>query len=259
MIKLQQILGSAVDLILPERCPSCGAVTRSAQGGFCPECWQSLHFLTPPWCAGCALPFAYEQPDGSLCANCLAKAPPHDGVRAAVAYDDISRTVALRLKYGGKVGLARTIAGQLARHLPDDRRNLWVVPVPLHWTRLWQRSFNQSALIARALCDAHSLPYAPDMLVRTRRTPSLRGLSARDRKRAVGNVFAVHPRWQNDIKDARILLIDDVLTSGATSNACVRTLKKGGAQWVQLFCWARVLPGEFLPETGLRALDAPLD
>lgn len=194
-----------------------------------------------------------------MCATCLAHPPQHDGVRAAVAYDEISRTVALRLKYGGKIGLAQVIANQLARHLPEERGDLWVVPVPLHWTRLWRRSFNQSALIARALCDAHGLNYAPDMLVRTRRTPSLKGLSARERQRAVGTVFAMHRNWQDRAKGARILLIDDVLTSGATSNACIRTLKKAGADWVQLFCWARVLPGEALPENAVVGLDTPLD
>ncbi len=259
MRHLEQYLASAVDLILPERCPSCGAITRSAQGGFCADCWQRLHFLAPPWCAGCALPFGHDQGDRALCANCLDKPPLHDGVRAAVAYDEISRKVALRLKYGGKIGLARMIAAQLVRHLPEDHSNVLVTPVPLHRTRLWQRTFNQSALIARALCDLSSVQYAPDILVRNRSTPSLKGLSGKERERTVRNAFAIHPRWQECVKGAQILLVDDVLTSGATSNACIRMLKKGGAEWVQLFCWARVLPGEAMPDRSMVGLDVALD
>jgi ComF family protein len=180
--------------------------------------------------------------EGQQCLRCIAKPPVHDGIRAAVAYDEISRQVALKLKYGGKIGLAKLIAGHLSRHLPDDRTDLIITPVPLHWSRLWSRSFNQSALIAMALARGHGLFYAPDMLVRRRRTPMLRGLSGKERKKVVTNAFAVNPKWAGRMKGARVLLIDDVYTSGATSDACIKIMKKGGAGWVQLFCWARVLP-----------------
>lgn len=215
-----------------------------------------MHFLVPPWCASCAVPFAYEQDEDARCATCLAKPPQHDGIRAVVAYDDVSRQVALKLKYGGKIGLAKMIAAQMVRHLPADREGLIVAPVPLHWTRLWVRSFNQSALIAQELARLGRLECAPDLLLRTKRTPSMRGLSAKDRRRAVGNAFLPNPRWQSRMTRGRIILVDDVLTTGATSDGCVKALKKAGADWVQLFCWARALRGEALPVGEVVTLDA---
>ncbi len=203
-----------------------------------------MHFLAPPWCAGCALPFAFEQTGEAHCASCLAKPPRHNGIRAAVAYDDVSRQIVLKLKYGGKIGMAKMIAAQLLRHLPEDRAGLIVTAVPLHWTRLWSRSFNQSVLIGKELARLGQLQFVPDILFRTKRTPSLRGLSAKDRRRAVGQAFTLNPRWQDRITGAHIIVVDDVLTTGATADGCVKALKKGGAAWVQLFCWARALRGE---------------
>lgn len=140
--------------------------------------------------------------------------------------------------------MAALIAKHLARHLPEETSNLLIVPVPLHWTRLWSRGFNQSALIAKSLAKSADAEFCPDMLVRQKRTPFLRGMTGKERGKMVGTAFAINPKWMGSLDGARILLIDDVVTSGATSNACVKALKKGGAQWVQIFCWARVLRGE---------------
>jgi ComF family protein len=247
MLPFRQIIKPALDFALPERCPACGAITADGTN-FCADCWPRLHFMNPPWCATCARPFAYEQDAGALCATCLSDRPLHDGIRAVVAYDDLSRQIILRLKYGGKIGLAKLVARQLVRHLPDDPRGIVVVPVPLHWTRLWSRSFNQSALIAQELARLGGMEYYPDLLLRTRRTPSMRGLSLKQRRKSVAKAFVVNPARLQSIAGARIILVDDVLTTGATSDGCIRTLKKSGAHWVQLFCWARALRGETLPE-----------
>jgi ComF family protein len=255
MLSASRILKPALNFVLPERCPSCGTIS-SEGASFCSACWQRLHFMSPPWCSQCALPFAYDQGSGASCATCLAHPPVHDGIRAVVAYDDISKQVALRLKYGGKIGLAKMIAAQLTRHLPDDRQRLLVAPVPLHWTRLWSRSFNQSALIGKELARLGGIEFAPDLLLRTRRTPSLRGMAAKDRRRAVGRAFSVNPRWQGRAAGARIILVDDVLTTGATSDGCFKALKKAGADWMQLFCWARALRGEILTGREPVPLDA---
>jgi ComF family protein len=243
MVSLTQMLRPALDFVLPERCPGCGVITPEG-GTFCVSCWQRMRFLGPPWCSACALPFAYDQHEEARCADCLARPPRHDGIRAAVVYDDISRQVVLKLKYGGKIGMAKMIAAQLLRHLPEDKGRLIVTPVPLHWTRLWTRSFNQSALIGSELARLANVSFIPDMLLRTKRTPSLRGLAAKERRRTLGRAFAVNPRWQGKIEGSHIILVDDVLTTGATSDGCVKALKKAGADWVQLFCWARALRGE---------------
>jgi ComF family protein len=262
---LTDILRPALNLVLPVRCPCCGVILAD-EGAFCSECWQQMHFLSPPWCASCANPLPFEALDGQQCAPCMERAPVHDGIRAAVAYDDVSRQVVLKLKHGGKIGLAKLIAKQLARHLPlrdsnapgmqDDTQPILIAPVPLHWTRLWTRGYNQSALIAQALASQSGLTYAPDILIRTKRTPLLRGMTGKQRAKIVDKAFAIHPKWQDRIKGAHVILIDDVLTSGATSNACIKSLKRNGASWVQLFCWARVLRGDLAQEVDAYPADA---
>ncbi|SFR81914.1 comF family protein [Sphingomonas jatrophae] len=160
-----------------------------------------------------------------------------DGVSAAVAYGPIARALALRLKYGGRPGVARTMGAAMLRLAEPG----WLlVPVPLHRWRLWSRGFNQSAFIARDLGRRAGLPVAIDLLRRTRATPKLRGLGAAARARAVRNAFEVAPSGK--AAGARILLVDDVCTSGATAEACARALKAAGASEVRLICWARVLP-----------------
>ena len=225
---------------LPERYPCCGAIIPTG-GPFCVSCWQNLEFLGPPWCRGCATPCEFDRGDDAYCASCIAHPPRHDGIRAAVKYDNFSAQVVLRLKYGGKIGLARVIARQLVRHLPDDHVDLIITPVPLHWTRMWSRTFNQSALIGQELAALSGISIVPDILVRHKRTPTMRGLDVRRRKKAVGGAFAVHPKWQGRVKGLRLILTDDVFTTGATSDGCVSVLKRNGASWVQIFCWARAL------------------
>jgi ComF family protein len=198
----------------------------------------------------------FDRGPDALCITCLANPPRHDGIRAIVKYDDLSAQVILRLKYGGKIGLAGMIARQLLRHLPDDRSGLIITPVPLHWTRIWSRTFNQSALIGQQLGCLADITYVPDLLVRNRRTPSMRGLDRKARRKAVGKAFAIHPRWRGQFNGAKIILVDDVLTTGATSDGCVEALKKGGAGWVQIFCWARALRGESADVDGAMMLDA---
>ena len=255
MLSLRQIVKPALDFALPERCPACGAITADG-ANFCVDCWPRLHFMNPPWCAACARPFAQEQDEGAVCATCLSDPPLHDGIRAAVAYDDLSRQIILRLKYGGKIGLAKLVARQLVRHLPDERSNIIIAPVPLHWTRLWSRSFNQSALIAQELARLGRLQCCPDLLLRVRRTPSMRGLSFKERRKSVARAFVVNPAKLTSLSGARVILVDDVLTTGATSDGCIKALKKSGAKWVQLFCWARALRGEAFPENQPITLDA---
>jgi ComF family protein len=232
---------AVVDFALPERCPSCGAIAATG-GAFCLTCWSALQFLGPPACSSCDLPLPYAADAPQQCAACLVKSPRHDGIKAAVAYGDISRDVALRLKYGGRIGSAKMIAAQLLRYARDFPADALLVPVPLHWTRLWARSFNQSALIASEVAKASGQTHCPDLLRRTRRTTPLGGLNPAERKKMVAGAFDLHPKRAELALGRPILLVDDVYTSGATADACVRVLKSGGASAVTILCWARVLP-----------------
>ena len=172
----------------------------------------------------------------------LADPPPHDGVRAAVAYGDVARSVALKLKYGRRLAVAQTMAGAMARLVPDGADLL--VPVPLHRWRIWSRGYNQAALIAQALGKARGVPVERDLLRRVKATPVLRGLGHRGRAKAVAGAFALAPGAAGRIEGRTVVLVDDVHTSGATAAACTRILKRGGADRVILLCWARVLESD---------------
>lgn len=235
---LKSALRSALDYALPPRCPGCGAIVE-ADHAFCLTCWAGMDFLGDPCCARCGVPFDHDMGDGAQCGACLTDPPPFDRARAVLAYGDVARMVALRLKYGRRIGLARLIARHMVRHVAVADAPL-IVPVPLHRWRLWGRGFNQSALIADHLGRMSGLGVDKHGLIRARRTQPLRGMNSRERKKAVEGAFALAPG--HAIAGRTVLLIDDVHTSGATAAACARALKRGGAASVHLLCWARALP-----------------
>jgi ComF family protein len=174
-----------------------------------------------------------------VCGPCLAHPPRHDGVRAAVQYGGVASDIAVRLKHGRRIGLAKLMAAAMARHLPQTP--ILMVPVPLHRWRLWSRGFNQSLLVARELNRLSGQPLCFDVLTRAKATPSLGGLGSKERKAAMRGVFKVSVAARSRLRDAHILLIDDVYTSGATANAAALALKRAGAARVTVLCWARVI------------------
>lgn len=240
-MRLSAPLSFVAALALPPRCPGCGAVT-AADHRFCSVCWGQLHFLAPPWCSGCNVPFACDRGPDARCADCLADPPAHAGIRAAVAYGDIARSVVLRLKYGKRTAFADTAARHMARLMPDHAD--LIVPVPLHRWRLWSRGFNQAALIGNALGTLTGTPCDVDSLKRLRATPMLRGLGKRARAKAVQGAFAIAADRRGRFQGKSVVLVDDVHTSGATTSACTAQLRRAGSEKVTILCWARVLPGE---------------
>lgn len=236
---LASLPGHVLALALPPRCPACGAVT-GADHRFCAGCWGQLRFLGPPWCAGCALPFEYDRGAAARCPDCLASPPRHSGVRAAVAYGDVARDVVLKLKYGRRLAHAETIARLLVRHVGPEID--LIVPVPLHRWRLWSRGYNQSALIAAALGKASGRRVDVHAAERIKPTPVLRGLGRVGRRKALAGAFAVPDR--DAVGGRHIALIDDVYTTGATSDACTAALLRAGAASVTILCWARVIDGD---------------
>lgn len=172
-----------------------------------------------------------------MCGACLRDLPRHAGVRAAVAYGPVPRALALRLKYGGRIAFAETMALRMRRLLPTEGEIL--VPVPLHRWRLWARGFNQAALIADALATLSGIAHDRTLLVRRRRTAVLRDLGGRQRASAVAGAFAITAAER--VVGKAVVLVDDVYTSGATADACTRVLLRAGARSVTILCWARVL------------------
>jgi ComF family protein len=236
-------LAPLVDLVFPPRCPLCGEAL-AAQGGLCAACWGDLAIPGSPACAKCHRPLADAVAEGAICAPCLANPPAHDGIAAGTLYTDGSRRLVLAFKHGRRIALgpllARLIAPRLAAVGPVDAG--WIiVPVPLHRWRLWRRGFNQAALLGGELARTTGARLLVDGLQRRKRTPMLGGLGRAARTRALSGAIGVDPRRTEQLRGASILLVDDVLTSGSTSDACVKALKRAGAHRVAIACFARVL------------------
>jgi ComF family protein len=232
----RMLVGQLLDFALPPRCAGCGTIVDQIHS-FCAQCWKQVEFLGDGGCSACGLPL--QGTDAGTCAVCLAKPPRIARSRAAVAYGDLSRSLVLKLKYGRKVALARTMARYMEPLLGPEAGDAVLVPVPLHRGRLWQRGFNQSALVAREISRRSGLGNAPRALRRTKRTPPLKGMSMLQRRKTVAGAFRVDPAV--DLQGRTVVLVDDVLTTGSTANACARALIRAGAARIELLTWARVV------------------
>jgi ComF family protein len=240
-MKLAEAFAPLLDLVYPPRCPACGEGI-AAQDGLCASCWSELVFPGEPACALCRRPFgAPALAEGTVCAPCLADPPRHDGIAAGTLYNDASRKLVLAFKHGKRIAFAPMLARMAASRLGELTGDWRVVPVPLHPWRLWRRGFNQSALLAHEIARLRGQRVLIDALVRRKSTPTLGGLGRAARARALSGAIAVNPRRAESLKGAKIVLVDDVMTSGATSDACVQVLKRAGAQKVIVACFAKVL------------------
>lgn len=243
--RLGAALAPVVDFVFPPRCPLCGEGTAD-QGGVCAICWQRLDIPGEPACESCQRPLPGNVAQhGVICAPCLAEPPRHDGILAATLYNEASRQLVLSFKHGGRIGLARPLARMMAARiggrLGTPGSDWLVVPVPLHRFRLWRRGYNQAALLADEIARKVGARQLVDGLLRVRNSAPLRGLGRKARARELRGAIRVNPARESAIKGARIILVDDVLTSGATSSACVSALKRAGADRIVIACFARVL------------------
>ncbi|GBQ31712.1 competence protein F [Gluconacetobacter sacchari DSM 12717] len=230
-----------LDLLLPPDCPVCHQPVERA-GLLCADCFRSMRFIADPCCAQCGQSFAASAPGGGgrVCAPCLEVPPPWRHGRAALVYDERSRALVLRLKYADRTDLAPLLARHMARAGRDMLENAdLLVPVPLHRGRLFHRRYNQAGLLAAAIGRIVRLPVLPDALVRLRGTPPLARLGARARQDVLREAIAARPSRRDGLAGRRIVLVDDVMTTGATLGACARAATAAGAASVDVLVAAR--------------------
>ena len=231
-----------VDFVYPPRCPRCGEGI-AAGPGLCATCWESFAFPGEPACSLCQTPLSQGASD-SVCRHCLSHPPRHTGIAAAALYNEPARQLVLRFKHGGRIGLAALMGRLMASRLADVPDDTLLIPVPLHRIRLWQRGYNQSALLARAIAKHSGHAVRVDALQRIRATPKLGGLGRASRAQALRGAIRVKAGRRKDIAGRHVILVDDVLTSGATSTACTAALLEAGAKSVRIACFARVVENE---------------
>jgi ComF family protein len=233
---------AVVDLVLPLQCLSCGAVT-GGEGALCAPCWSRVNFISAPICAACGYPFAFGTAAPQvLCGPCSRRRPVFDRARAVFVYDDASRGLVVGFKHADRTFAAPAFGAWLARagaELVGDGDV--IVPVPLHRWRLAARRYNQAALLAQSLARYTGGACAVDALRRLRPTPSQGGLGRLARARNVRGAFAVPPSRRGLVDGRRVLLVDDVLTTGATVEAASRALLAAGARAVDVLTLARVV------------------
>jgi ComF family protein len=235
--------GRLIDALLPPRCLACGAEV-DGPGGVCPSCWAGLRFIGPPCCSRCGLPFEFATPGETACGACLAAPPRFERARSVLVYDDASRPLILGFKHADRTHGAPAFGRWLARAGAEVLAGAdLLAPVPLHRRRLFRRRYNQSALLARALADVCGVPADVALLERTRPTPTQGGLSREGRQRNVAGAFHLRGGREEAVRNKRIVLIDDVLTTGATLGECARALLAAGAARVDALTLARVVRG----------------
>jgi ComF family protein len=231
---------AVLDIALPTLCVACREPVDGE--GVCAECWSKLSFIEPPYCPRLGIPFVYDPGPDMLSMEAIASPPAYQRARAAVRYDKVARTLVHALKYQDRTDLAPAMGRWMARagrELLDGADML--IPVPLHWRRAWHRRYNQSGALARVIERQSGIKLRGDILQRVRATEQQVGLSRPQRASNVQGAFKVSADRQSEIAGRRLILIDDVLTSGATTDACARALLRAKAAQVDVLVFARVV------------------
>ena len=238
------------DFLLPPVCLACGQGV-AAHGTLCADCWGQADFIEAPLCRVTGLPFAYQpggspgSEDGMVSAVALAHPPAYRAARAAMRYNDLSRLLISRFKYGDRLEGAPAFAGWMMRAGAEMLEDAdLIVPVPLHRSRLFSRRFNQSAELARLIGKSSGVPFDGETLQRIRATRPQVGLSGEARRRNLRGAFRVAEKRRARLSGRRVVIVDDVITSGSTVEACAKALLGAGAAEVCVLALARVVTGE---------------
>jgi ComF family protein len=243
-MKIPRTMGSRLlDAFAPPLCPVTDEAV-AAPGLVSAAAWARINFIEEPVCACCGAPFSVGFGAGTECVACIADPPDFDRARAAVVYDDASHALIIAFKHSDRTDLAPLFARWLEGAGKSFlSRDALIAPAPLHWRRLFARRYNQAALLARLVARSVGAAFEPQLLVRTRPTPPQKNLSAEARRRNVAGAIAVAPNFAGKVAGREIVIIDDVLTTGATLSACARALRKAGAARVDALAVARVVKG----------------
>ncbi len=236
----------ALDIALPTLCVACREPVDGE--GVCADCWKKLSFIAPPYCPRLGIPFVYDPGPDMLSMEAIADPPSYMRARAAVRFDEVARTLVHALKYQDRTDLAPIMGRWMARagrELLGDADML--IPVPLHWRRAWQRRYNQSGALARVIARHSTVKLRADLLSRVRATEQQVGLSRLQRAGNVQGAFEVSPDQRAELQGRRVILVDDVLTSGATVDACARALLRAKAAQVDVLVFARVVDSPKAP------------
>lgn len=235
-------LRRSADILFPASCIGC-RIEVSEPGTLCPECWSQLRFIEKPYCPVLGIPFNHDFGENFMSAEAIANPPPFRRLRSAVLHRGAAQRMAVSLKFHDRTDLASWMARWMqraGRELLDECDV--ILPVPLHKWRFWSRRFNQSAELARSLAQLSGKPYEPQAIRRIRQTNQQIGLGLKERKRNVDGAFRVPKEHDIHVRGRRVLLIDDVYTTGSTAKAATRALLRGGAKSVDVLTFSRVLP-----------------
>jgi len=232
---------SLMRLVYPPVCAGCGQMTDQA-AALCPVCWGTVAFIERPYCDITGLPFDHDRGEGLVSPQAIANPPPYAKARSAVLYDGVARKIVHRLKYSDRTDLSPMMAAWMVRAGRDVIEDSDViVAVPLHRGRLFARRYNQSAELARMLGRLAGKPFLPGVMRRIRSTRQQVGLGLRARQDNVRGAFFAAPAQAHRLNGLKVLLVDDVLTTGATVEAATRALLRGGARQVNVLTFARVV------------------
>ncbi len=237
--KINQLFNYIIDTVFPAKCLTCEVKTDKANL-FCFSCWNSLTFISDPRCSICGSPFPIKMEKNSICPYCIEEKPSYDMARSVLRFDHRSEHLIHNFKYYDKTEATKTITNMMIKAYGEAMSKIDIVSaVPMHQSKLRKRKYNQAAVLANEIAKTSDKPYKPEILIKSKDSISQSGLSKEERKENVKNTFKLNPLFKNDIWRKNILIIDDVLTTGATASECAKVLRRNGAKRINILTIAR--------------------